>query len=66
VKDDGIEEKEWVYEGEYIFIFSMDESGEKIVRTVEFLDSKGTAEKLGVLMKRANENREKRLAAEGK
>jgi hypothetical protein len=66
VKDDGIEEKEWVYEGEYIFIFTMDESGEKIVRTVEFLDSKGTVEKLGVLMKRANENREKRLAAEGK
>jgi ketosteroid isomerase-like protein len=66
VKDDGIEEKEWVYEGEYIFIFTMDESGEKIVRTVEFLDSKGTVETLGVLMKRANENREKRLVAEGK
>jgi hypothetical protein len=47
-------------------IFTMDESGEKIVRTVEFLDSKGTVEKLGVLMKRANENREKRLVAEGK
>lgn len=66
VRDDGISKKEWEYEGEYIFLLSMDETGEKIVRTVEFLDSKGTVDKLGALMKRANENREKRLVAEGK
>jgi len=66
VKDDGIGEEEWVYEGEYIFMLWMDESGEKIVRTVEFLDSKGTVEKLGALMKRANDNRDKRAVGEGK
>lgn len=65
-KDDGLSEEEWTYKGEYIFIFSMDETGEKIVRTIEFLDSMGTHDKLLPLMKRANENREKRLAEEGK
>jgi hypothetical protein len=36
VKDDGIDEGEWVWKGEYVFIFSMDKSGEKIERMVEF------------------------------
>lgn len=66
VKDEGISPEEWVYEGEYIFLLSMDETGEKIVRTVEFLDSKGTDDKLRALMKRARENGEKKLAAERK
>jgi hypothetical protein len=66
VKDNGISAEEWVYEGEYIFLLSMDEVGEKIVRTVEFLDSKGTVDQLFGLMKRANENREKRIAMEKK
>jgi hypothetical protein len=61
VKDDGILAEEWVYEGEYVFMFWMDESGQKIIRTVEFLDSEGTNKVLRPLMKRAKENRAKRL-----
>ncbi|KAI9688714.1 MAG: hypothetical protein M1822_001071 [Bathelium mastoideum] len=60
-RDDEISPDEWAYEGEYIFIFSMNETGDKIVRTVEFLDSKATADKLRPLMKRARKNKEKRL-----
>ena len=66
VKDDGISQQQWVYEGEYIFIFTMDETGEKIVRTIEFLDSKKTTDELYALTKRARENRDNRLAAERK
>jgi hypothetical protein len=65
VKDDGIPEEEWEYTGEYVFMLSMDEAGEKVVRTVEFLDSKATDEKLRPLMKRARQNRERRLEPEG-
>ena len=36
--DDGLSEEEWVYIGEYVFILSMNESGEKIESIVEFLD----------------------------
>jgi hypothetical protein len=61
VKDDGIPEMDWMYEGEYVFILSMDKTGEKIVRGVEFLDSKATIDKLMVLMKRAQENSEKKF-----
>ncbi|KAF2257163.1 hypothetical protein BU26DRAFT_513866 [Trematosphaeria pertusa] len=64
VKDEG-EGVDWDYEGEYVFMFWMDESGEKIVRTVEFLDSLKTEGLRGV-MKRARANREKRLGKEGK
>ncbi len=53
----GDDEEGWVYEGEYVFMLWMDESGEKVVRVVEFLDSKGTIERLGVLMRRARENK---------
>jgi len=63
VKDEGIATDEWVYEGEYIFLFSMDKTGEKITRTIEFLDSKKTVEQLLGLMNRAKKNREKRLAS---
>lgn len=48
------ERKKWEFEGEYVFMFWMNESGEKIVRTVEFLDSKGT-EAVRPLLKIANE-----------
>jgi hypothetical protein len=54
-KDDGLTEEEWAYEGEYIFIFTLDESKEMIVDIVEFLDSKGT-ERLRELMVRARKN----------
>ncbi|CAI7602257.1 hypothetical protein N7533_001773 [Penicillium manginii] len=54
-KDDGLTEEEWAYQGEYIFIFTLDESKERIVDIVEFLDSKGT-ERLRALMTRARKN----------
>lgn len=65
VKDadaDAESEVEWDYRGEYVFFFTMDESGEKIVRTVEFLDSKQTVDRLMPLMRRARENQAKRMA----
>ncbi|CRG87840.1 hypothetical protein PISL3812_04861 [Talaromyces islandicus] len=37
------------YEGEYMFLFTFGPRGEKIVRTIEFLDSKATADGLMVL-----------------
>lgn len=46
VKDDEISQTEWVYEGEYIFLLAMDETGKKIIRIIEFLDSKATVDKL--------------------
>lgn len=51
-KDPGLSEEEWEYQGEWLFIFSMDESGEKMDRVVEFVDTKAT-EKLRTLMARA-------------
>ncbi|KAH6685792.1 hypothetical protein F5X68DRAFT_276570 [Plectosphaerella plurivora] len=30
---------EWTFLGEYLFVFTMDESGEKIVKALEFVDS---------------------------
>lgn len=47
--------EEWEFQGEYVFMFWMDETGDKIVRTVEFLGSKGTEYGLRPLLKRANE-----------
>ncbi|KAL1885143.1 hypothetical protein Plec18167_001800 [Paecilomyces lecythidis] len=66
VKDDGVSEKEWAYEGEYMFLLFMDETGEKITRVVEFLDSKATDEKLRPLIRRARENSQKRSSSERK
>ena len=62
-KDAGIPDDEWAYKGEYVFIFSMDESGEKIERVLEFVDSKKTVDTLRPLMLRARGNKAK---AEGK
>lgn len=59
VKDGGIASEDWLFEGEYIFLLRMDESGERITRTVEFVDSKATVDRLMVLMKRAKENSER-------
>ena len=55
VKDPGLSDDEWEYHGEYIFILSMDESGEKVERSLEFVDSKAT-ERLRILMARAHNN----------
>lgn len=49
------EKKKWEFEGEYVFMFWMDDTGEKVVRTVEFLDSKGTEYVGRPLLKKANE-----------
>lgn len=63
--DDGISPEDWVYHGEYVFLLSMDETGEKLIRGIEFLDSKQTVDKLLPLMERANKNREKGGLAAG-
>jgi ketosteroid isomerase-like protein len=55
VKDTGIPDEEWKYQGEYVFMFTMDEGGERITRLVEFLDSKGTDRMMG-LVARARRN----------
>lgn len=54
-KDPGITEEEWDFRTEYVFILSMDESQEKIVKVVEFVDSKAT-EQWRQLVARAMEN----------
>ncbi|KIN06916.1 hypothetical protein OIDMADRAFT_15958 [Oidiodendron maius Zn] len=56
-KDEGLSDEQWEHRGEYIFILSMDESGEKIERVVEFVDSKA-AENLRTLVARAKKNLE--------
>ncbi|KAL2829308.1 hypothetical protein BJY01DRAFT_255087 [Aspergillus pseudoustus] len=48
---------EWKFEGEHIFILSMDEAGEKVVDIVEFLDSK-KSEILYGLISRAFQTKE--------
>jgi hypothetical protein len=61
VKDyEGMEASDWEFEGEYVLILTMDESGERIERYVEFLDSNATVQKLLGLMGRAQENLAKR------
>ncbi|KAF8158957.1 hypothetical protein K438DRAFT_1860675 [Mycena galopus ATCC 62051] len=49
---DNEDEEEWKYKGEYMFVLTMDQSGEKIEHVLEFVDSKGT-ETLRGLMARA-------------
>ncbi|KAF9761207.1 hypothetical protein IL306_003915 [Fusarium sp. DS 682] len=36
------DDKEWTKRGEYMFLMTMDESGERIVEVLEFVDSKAT------------------------
>ena len=55
LKDAAFTEEEWAYKGEYIFILQMDDSGERVKRVFEFLDSKGT-DQLRRVMARAKEN----------
>ncbi|KAJ5613199.1 hypothetical protein N7510_006393 [Penicillium lagena] len=54
-KGDNASVDDWKFQGEYIFILTMDESQEKVVRVVEFLDSKAT-ERLRELMAKARKN----------
>lgn len=46
---------DWTFHNEYMFVFTFDESGEKINRVVEMLDSMAVT-KVQVLLKRAGEN----------
>lgn len=52
-------EEQWEYVGEFIFMLTMDEEGEKITKIVEFVDSKGTDHKLWPLAMRAIGNLQK-------
>lgn len=49
-------EEQWAYVGEFIFMLTMDEEGEKITKIVEFVDSKGTDNTLLPLAQRAMVN----------
>ncbi|KAE8450082.1 hypothetical protein EG329_006863 [Mollisiaceae sp. DMI_Dod_QoI] len=57
VRDEGLSEAEWGYKGEYVFMLTLDESGERIEKVVEFLDSKA-AERARGLVRRALGNLE--------
>lgn len=56
VKDEGTPEEEWQFNGEYMYLFYFNETGDKIVRTMEFLDSKAAADKLLPLVAKAQAN----------
>lgn len=56
VKDKNAEDG-WKFNGEYIWVLTMDQSGEKIEHVLEFLDSKAT-EKIRVAMASAFKKRE--------
>lgn len=51
IKNSSDDLAEWSYRGEYIFVLTMDESGEKIDHVFEFVDSKGTDHLRGILNK---------------
>lgn len=52
-------EEQWAYVGEFVFMLTMDETGEKITKIVEFVDSKGTDNKIWPLAQRALGNLQK-------
>ncbi|KAK6375074.1 hypothetical protein LTR64_003192 [Lithohypha guttulata] len=58
VKDGDDDKKcdEWFYQGEYIYVLTMDPTGEKVENVLEFVDSKGT-EHIKSLMARAWKNK---------
>ncbi|KAK7756484.1 hypothetical protein SLS62_001318 [Diatrype stigma] len=56
--------EEWEFRGEYIFALFMDETGEKVERAVEFLDSKATGALMGLFERAAKRKAE--LEGEGK
>jgi hypothetical protein len=56
LRDNGIPNEEWMFESEYVWFFTLDQSGEKIERIVEFLDSK-TTDRGRMLIKRAMANK---------
>lgn len=58
-------EDQWNYTGEFIFMLTMNDSGEKITKVNGFIDSKGTDLKLWPLARRALTNLEKVKQASG-
>lgn len=56
LKDEGSPKEDWEYTGEYMFLLYMNEEGDKVVKTVEFLDSKATADRLVAIVARASQN----------
>lgn len=58
LKDDSMPPEDWVHHGEYMFLFYLNEDGDKIVKTIEFIDSKATMEKLLVIVTKASKKLE--------
>lgn len=56
------DELQWEYHGEYVFVFTLNQNGDRIQHIVEFLDSQKVAQ-VGVLLKRAKENLQKAKGA---
>lgn len=51
--------EKWDYTGEFVFMLTMNESGEQIIKINEFVDSKGTDHTIWPLCRRLLENLEK-------
>lgn len=47
--------EEWDYVGEFVFMLTFNEAGDKITKVLEFLDSKGTDHRLWPLAMKATE-----------
>jgi len=63
LKDARIANEEWAYRGVYIFILAMDETGQKVDRVIEFVDSKETERLKGLIMRaRANKAQREKAA----
>ncbi|KAM4066424.1 hypothetical protein HRG_000527 [Hirsutella rhossiliensis] len=60
-----VTKEQWDYVGEFVFMLTMDETGEKITKVNEFIDSKATDLKLWPLVVRALGNLEKSKQASG-
>lgn len=56
---DEFSKEQWDYVGEFVFMLTMDETGERIINVNEFIDSKGTDHKLWPLAVRALGNLQK-------
>ncbi|KAF5690956.1 hypothetical protein FCIRC_687 [Fusarium circinatum] len=46
---DSDDDEEWTKRGEYMFLMTMDETGEKIIDVLEFVDSKATEDIAGLV-----------------
>jgi hypothetical protein len=56
VMDDGVPSEDWNYTGEYMLVLYMNDAGDKIIKAIEFVDTKMTIDKLYGLIGRAREN----------